>query len=257
MRLHETPSCFIEFVMPHTANQEQEHSAPRWFLRGMAGVVSIPAFILLSAYVGFAGLAREAGISASEAAFMTGFMWALPNQVVLVGAMSGGVSMLTAAIAVSLSGVRLMPMIVAWVPNVRGPRTPLWKLLLLSHFVAVTSWVVSMMRLPHLPTTARVPYFFGFAVTLATAVVTVTAVAHSAIGALPLMIAGALAFLTPVYFLISIFQTASVWSDRAAMIFGLALGPVFFLLAPGLDLLWTGVVGGTAAYLGGRWRRRA
>ena len=37
---------------------------------------------------------------------------------------------------------------------------------------------------------------------------------------------------------------------------GLLLGPLFYMLLPGLDLLWTGLVGGTLAYLGTRIARR-
>ena len=84
----------------------------RWYFRGLAAVATVPALVLMTAYVGFAGLAREAGVPALEAAFMTATIWALPNQVVLVGAITGGASVLAAAAAVTLTAVRLMPMIV-------------------------------------------------------------------------------------------------------------------------------------------------
>jgi len=222
----------------------------------MIGVASIPCLVLVSAYIGFAGLARDSGVSAFEASFMTAVVWALPNQVVLVGAMVGGVSVFTAALAVTLTAVRLMPMVVTLVPLLRSGGAPRWQILILSQWIAVTSWVVAQTRLPKLPPEARAPYFFGFAVTLATVVVTATGVAHATIGHLPDKIAGGLYFLTPIYFLVSIWGTSRLPSDRLAMLIGLVLGPVLYVYAPGPDLMLSGLGGGTAAYLIGRAMRR-
>ncbi len=73
---------------------------------------------------------------------------------------------------------------------------------------------------------------------------------------MPPMAAGALVLVTPVYFLCSLWGAARMNADKAAMISGLVLGPLFFLYFPGLDLLWTGLLGGTLAYLVTRfWRR--
>ncbi len=95
-----------------------------WYLRGVRASFSVPGLILTSAFVGFAGLAREAGLTLAEAVFMTGVVWALPAKVVLVGAILSGNSLAAATFAVALSSVRLMPMVVALVPEMRGPRTP-------------------------------------------------------------------------------------------------------------------------------------
>ena len=99
-----------------------------WFLMGTRGIVSVPAIILMSAMVGFAGLARENGITFGETVFMTATIWALPSQVVLVGAIASGTALATAAFAVSLSAVRLMPMIVTLMPVMRADNSPRWAL---------------------------------------------------------------------------------------------------------------------------------
>lgn len=233
---------------------DSDLTGARWFLRGAGAVVSIPAVILVAAFVGFAGLARESGLSLGEAVLSTATVWALPNQVVLVSALSSGTSVLTAALAVTLTAVRLMPMVVAWAPVIRDHDTPKWKLLALSHFVAVTAWVFAMSRLPELPRAARIPFFAGFALTLSLTNIIVTAVAFEMIGHMPEMLAGALFFLTPIYFLLSLWAAARHAIDRIAMVAGLILGPVFFQLMPEFDLLLSGVIGGTAAYFLGRFR---
>jgi len=229
----------------------------RWVLRGMLSVFSLPAAILVAAFIGFAGLARESGLTLAESVFMAATVWALPSQVILVGAITAGASVFAAALAVGLSAVRLMPMVVVWTPVIRDRDTPAWQLFVLSHFVAVTSWVFAMGRLPQLPRAARVPFFTGFATALATINISVVAVAYEMVGRLPEMIAGALFFLTPIYFLLSLWAASRQRADRVAMVFGLALGPVFYVLSPGFDLLWSGLIGGTAAYVIGRfgpWR---
>ena len=224
-------------------------SSLSFFLRGAAGIVSVPSIVLMTAFVGFAGLALESGITLGQSVFMTAFIWAMPSQLVLVGAMAGGTGVLSATLAVSLASIRFMPMIVAWVPVVRGPTTPKWKLMFFAHFVAITSWVLSLSYLPKLDREARLPYFAGFALTLTATCIIVTAVAYSLAAQLPAMAAGALYLLTPVYFLFSLWNAARTGPELIPLGLGMVLGPLFHLAVPEFGLLMTGLVGGTVAYL--------
>jgi hypothetical protein len=63
----------------------------------------------------------------------------------------------------------------------------------------------------------------------------------------PLLTAGLL-FLTPMSFLISTTRNCRLLSDWLALAFGVVLGPLLAWWQVGLDLLWTGIVGGSAAY---------
>jgi hypothetical protein len=83
---------------------------------------------------------------------------------------------------------------------------------------------------------------------LLTSITLAAIVGHHISTVVPQMIAGALLFLTPIYFLLSLLGSMPLASDRLAIIFGLALGAPVYLLAPGIDLLLTGLVGGTLAY---------
>lgn len=229
-----------------------ETTALGWFVRGMTQVASVPAFILMAAFVGFAGLARDSGVAAHEAVMMTAFVWALPAMVVLVGAIQSQASLAATMLAVALSSVRLLPMVVSLIPVLRGERTPKIVLYALSHFVAVTAWVFAMHRLPTLPRHARVPYFAGFAMTLTTSSMIVTAVAHVAAGKLPVVFAAALTLLTPLYFVVSLWGAARVPADKFALVLGMAVWPVFHRFDPDYALIWTGLAGGTLAYGAGR-----
>lgn len=231
-----------------------------WFRRGARAAFSVPGLILAGAFVGFAGLARDAGLTLAQTVFMTGIVWALPGKVVLVGAILAGNSLPAAAFAVALSSVRLAPMVVALTPEMRTAKTPAWVLYALSHFVAVTSWVLAMEQFRRVPRSMRTSYYAGLGTTLVLVNMAVVAVVFLIAGRLPPAVSAALFFLTPMYFLTSLWGSARERAGQMAMIFGLALGPVFHLLTPDFDLLAAGMVAGLAAFgvhLVHRRRRRA
>lgn len=224
-------------------------SARHWYLRGVRGAVSVPGLILASAFVGFASLARDAGLTLLQTVFMTGIVWALPANVVLIGAILAGASLPAAAFAVALSSIRLTPMVVALVPEMRAPGTRRWVLYLLSHFVAVTSWVIAMDRLRDIPRERRTAFYLGLGSTLVLVNMIVVAVVFLIAGQLPAPISAALFLLTPMYFLTSMWGSAREHAGHVAMLLGLVLGPIFHIYAPGFDLLLAGLIGGFAAWL--------
>lgn len=227
-----------------------------WCLRGVRAAASIPALILATAFIGFAGLAKEAGVSLAQAIFMTGMVWALPAKVVLLGAIMSGSALPAAAFAVALSSIRLTPMVVSLVPEMRSSTTRPWVLYLLSHFVAVTSWVLALENLPSVPRERRTAYYFGLGLSLIVFTMAVVVVVYLVADALPPALSAALLLLTPMYFLTSLWGSARERAGHVAMVAGLVLGPLFHLAVPGFDLLATGVVGGGAAYLWHRASRR-
>jgi predicted branched-subunit amino acid permease len=244
--------------MPDDATPPAPTIADRrhWYLRGVRAAVSIPGLILASAFVGFAGLAKEAGLTLAETVFMTGVVWALPGKVVLIGAILSGASLPAAAFAVALSSVRLMPMVVALVPELKGRHTPKWVLYVLSHFVAVTSWVIAMERLGGIPRAMRAIWYTGIGSTLVLANMGVVAVVFLVADRLPSAVSAALFLLTPMYFLTSLWGSARERAGHVAMVLGLGLGPLFHMFVPQYDLLAAGLIGGIAAYAFHRLSRR-
>lgn len=227
-----------------------------WYLRGARVAISIPAAILASSFIGFAALAIDAGISAPHAIFMTGLIWALPAKVVLIGAIVAGNSLPVAAFAVALSSVRLTPMVVALIPEIRTRRTRKITLYILAHFVAVTSWVVAMERIREVPWPMRTAWYGGLGSTLIAICVGVVSAVYAVAESLPPIVSAGLLMLTPMYFLTSLWGSARERAGNAAMLLGLILGPTFSYLVPQFALLATGIVGGTIAYLGHRITRR-
>lgn len=220
----------------------------RWFLRGASKAASVPGLILCTAHVGFAGLAQEAGITMAQAVFMVASIWALPGMVVLIGAVLSGAGLLAVAFAVGLSSVRLTPMVVALVPEMRGPKTSRLTLYLLAHFIAVTSWVIAMDTMRSVPRDMRTSYYAGLGATLVLASMIVVAVVYSVLDSLPPAVAAGLFLLTPMYFLTSLWGSAREQAAHIAMVLGLVIGPVLHVVTPGFDLLGAGLIGGGLAY---------
>jgi predicted branched-subunit amino acid permease len=183
-------------------------------------------------------------------------IWALPAQVILVGTMASGANIAACFLAVTLSSIRMMPMVASVVPEMRTKRTPTWLLLILSHFVAITAWVFAITTLRNVPRQHRAIYFAGFGVTLTLSGTLVVAIFYGIAASFPPLIAGVLFFLTPVYFNASIWASAGQPVVKLAFVMGVILGPLLALVTPEFDVLYAGIGGGTLAYLIDRWRRK-
>jgi predicted branched-subunit amino acid permease len=242
--------------MPMSAEQRIERGGLSWFLTGMRGVLSLPAIILMTSYVGFSAFALEAGLTRSEAVVMTLGVWALPSQMILVGSMLGGANIAASFLAVTLSAIRMMPMVASIVPEMRTSKTPVWLLLFLSHFIAITSWVFASTHLKEVPKAHRVSYFAGFAMTLTLSNTAIVGISYGIVSQFPPVVAGALFMLTPVYFISSIWASARQPVVKLAFVIGIVSGPLLALVVPQIDVLVAGIGGGTIAYLADRYRRR-
>ncbi|MGA8592809.1 MAG: AzlC family ABC transporter permease [Pseudolabrys sp.] len=180
-----------------------------------------------------------------------------PAQVILISALGAGSALFEAALAVSLSAIRLLPMVIALLPLIRRPDTRLRDLLLPTHFTSVSMWVESLRLLPTQSREYRIAFCNGLSVGFLTAATSCGFVGYYLAAGLPPLLAGALLFLTPMSFLMSTARNAQMLVDRLALVFGLLLGPTLSLLDVGLDIMWTGVVGGTVAYAVHRLREAA
>jgi predicted branched-subunit amino acid permease len=208
----------------------------------------IPALILGLSFVGFGALAKSTGFGLLPAVYATIFIFALPGQVVLVDQVTRGLPLLTTALAVSLTSVRFLPLTLAILPQLRRTQGGRPVDYVASHFVAVTLWIESMRRIPTLPYQMRVAYYFGLALILVGAATAGTVIGYAASGFLPKSVAASLLFVTPLYFMLGMMSAVRRRSEYIPLVLGFALGPVFHILVPSLDLIVTGVIGGSAAY---------
>ncbi len=224
------------------------------FWRGWLAMYSVPALVLYAGILGYGAFAREAGLTLGQALALPIFLQALPAQVVLADHAARGASMAAAALAVSLTAVRFLPMTVVLMPWLKGHGGPRWHELLVVHFVAVTVWIEGLKRLPHVPPEVRLVHYLGIGFGIITGTLIATAAGYLAAGAVPPWVSAALLFTMPLTFLLAMIETARARSDTLAIVFGVFLAPFAFLWLPGIDLLVTGIAGGTIAWALGRGR---
>jgi predicted branched-subunit amino acid permease len=216
--------------------------------------LSIFAYVLFGTYIGIGALAYDFNFSLTWVTLSTLLVWAGPAQVILISTLGGGAQLIEVAIAVGLSGVRLLPMVVALMPVLRGPNTKAYRLLLPAHFTAVSMWVESMRLAPQIAVERRIPFVNGIATGYLMSSVIATVLGYYLAARLPTLFTAALLFLTPISFLVSIVRNSNLLVDRLALIFGLVLGPVLAYRNIELDVMWAGIAGGTIAYLAHRVR---
>ena len=222
-----------------------------------SAATSVFSAVLFGTYIGIGALAHDLGFSLPWTMLSTVLVWAGPAQVILISALASGAAPAEVAIAVGLSGVRLLPMVVALLPVMRTAHTPARHLLLPTHFTAISMWIESMRLLPTVPRERRVAYANGLGTGFMTVALGATVLGFYLAAELPVLFAAALLFLTPMAFLVSTARNARVLVDRLALGFGLVIGPLLAWWDVGLDLLWTGIVGGSLAYGVHRLRQTA
>lgn len=231
-----------------------ESSAAAFFGGVKSALTSVFFLVLAGTYVGMGALAHDFGFSSWWLALSTVLVWAAPAQVILISALGAGSALIEAALAVSLSAIRLFPMVVALLPLLRGEGTRLRDLLLPAHFTSVSMWVESIRLLPGLPRERRIAFCNGLSVGYMSTAASFGFVGYYLAAELPPLLAGALLFLTPMSFLLSTARNAKAMMDKLALVLGLLLGTILTATHVQLDLMWTGIGGGTLAYVVHRLR---
>ncbi|MBI1201380.1 MAG: branched-chain amino acid ABC transporter permease [Rhodopseudomonas sp.] len=216
---------------------------------------SVFCMVMAGTYVGLGALAHDFGLSALWLTVSTLMIWAGPAQVILISALGTGAAPIEVAIGVALTGIRLLPMVVALLPLLKGPQTRLRDLLLPAHFTSVSMWVESLRLLPGMARDHRIAFCNGLSVGFNATAVVAGLFGYFLAAKLPLLFAGALLFLTPMSFLVSTARNARTLMDRLALALGLVFGTVLAASHVELDLMWSGLGGGTIAYLVHRFRR--
>jgi predicted branched-subunit amino acid permease len=124
----------------------------------------------------------------------------------------------------------------------------------LVQMLSINSWAAGLRRFPAISPELRQRYYIVFASICMASGLLGTAIGFLGVGLLPRPIALGLIFLNPLFFAI-LLAGAQGLSASTALLIGAPLGVLFHLIAPDLDLLITGVVGGTLAFLVGKMRQ--
>jgi len=223
-------------------------------MRSVASTVM--TLVLFATYLGIGALAHDTHFSLGWVLASTLFVWAGPAQIILISTLASGATVVQAAIAVTVSAIRLFPMVVSVLPMVRTRETKRRRLVLVTHFIAVTLWVECFRLLPQVRHERRIAFTHGLGVGLLAVCLVATTLGYGLAANLPQLFGAAILLLTPLAFLLSTARNCRQLADVLALVLGLALFPLASLLHTGVDILISGVSAGTIAYAAHWWRER-
>ena len=223
---------------------------------GIRAALGVPGAVMAGSFLGFGALLAGNDHGIAEGMLVTLIMWAMPAQVVLVQLWGQGAPLLAIALAVTLTSVRLMPMVISILPYVRLKATPRWQLYLLAHFIAVTVWILALIHLDRLARPRRLPFLLGLGGMLLASMLAIQSIGYYLAHYLPVWLAAGLVFLTPSYFFISLFTGARRAMDYMAIALGSLIAPLAYRYFPDLDMVIAGIGGGTLAWIIGHLRQR-
>ncbi len=222
--------------------------AAAFFAGWRAAWTSVFGLVLVGTYVGVGALAHNYGFSIGWLLLSTLLMWAGPAQVILISALGAGTTPLAAALAVGLSGVRLLPMVITLLALIKRGDTRARDLILPAHLTAVSMWVESLRLLPGVPRAERIAFANGLGLAFMAAAHAGSVLGYYAAASLPPLLTAVLLFLTPMSFLVSTARNSKLLAERLALGLGLVVGPLLAYWQVGLDLMWTGIIAGSAGY---------
>ena len=233
----------------------QWNSRLRAFAWGASSIAStVLTMVLFATYLGIGALAHDSHFSLAWALASTAFVWAGPAQIILITTLGSGATIIQAALAVTVSAVRLFPMVVSVLPMMRTPQTKRRHLILVAHLTAITLWVECFRFLPQVPRERRIAFVHGLGFGLVVVCLTATTVGYTLAANLSPLLGAGILMLTPLAFLFSTARNCRELADVVALVLGLALFPLATKLNSGLDILVSGLTAGTIAY-GVHWLR--
>jgi predicted branched-subunit amino acid permease len=218
---------------------------------------TVLALVLFATYLGIGALAHDTRFSLGWVLASTLLIWAGPAQIILISTLGSGATVVQAAVAVTVSAIRLFPMVVSVLPMLRTPQTKRRHLVFATHFIAVTIWVECYRLLPKVPRERRITFVHGLGCGLLTVCMIATTLGYLLAANLPPLFAAAILMLTPLAFLLSTARNCRQISDILALVLGIALYPLVASFNTGVDILISGMSAGTIAYGVHWWRERS
>jgi predicted branched-subunit amino acid permease len=225
------------------------HSPFRAFAWGLRSITqTILTIVLFVTYLGIGALAHDTHFSLAWTLASTLFVWAGPAQIILITTLGSGATVIQSAIAVTVSAVRLFPMVVSVLPLMRTPKTKRRELIFAAHLTAVTLWVECHRFLPQVPRERRIAFVHGLGFGLVSVCLTSNTIGYFLAANLTQTLGAAILLLTPLSFLLSTARNSRETADMVALVLGLVLYPVAARMNSGLDILVSGLIAGTIAY---------
>lgn len=217
--------------------------------------LSLPAFILFFTMMGFGSFARSTGFDIEMAVVASLFIWGLPGQLVMAELTATGQPIFAIIFACSLANARFLPMVVSFLPTISRPNAKFGQLVLDAQLLSINSWAMCLREFPNIDPKQRRRYFVVFASIILIAAIIGTAIGHTVSVLLPQPLVLGLIFTSPLFFAL-VLSAVPALSHRLALLSGCLIVPLANEWFPSIDLLLTGIIGGSAAFLIGKSKRK-
>lgn len=224
-------------------------------LKALKDSLSLPAFILFFTMMGFGSFARSTGFDIDMAIAASLFIWGLPGQLVMVELSATGQPIIAIIVACSLANARFLPMVVSFLPTISHPKTKFPQLLLDAQLLSINSWAMCLREFPAIDPAQRRRYFVVFALVILLAALIGTAIGHAVSVLLPQPLVLGLIFTSPLFFAL-VLSAVPALSHRLALLSGCLIVPFMYAWLPSIDLLLTGLIGGSMAFFAGKSGRK-
>src|SRR4030081_1475404 len=184
-------------VAPPPLDSQKWQSPLRAFAWGVRSVATtVLTLVLFATYLGIGALAHDSHFSLGWVLSSSLLVWAGPAQIILISTLGSGATAVQAAIAVTVSAIRLFPMLVSVLPLMKTPQTKRRHLVLATPFMAVTLWVECFRLLPQVPRQRRIAFTHGLGVGLCSVCLVANTLGYEPAANLPQLFAAAILLLT-------------------------------------------------------------
>ena len=223
----------------------------KYFYQGLKSLISSrsPAIALACSFVALGALMHNAGFNIQQSTASSFFTYALPGQLVMTESFLVGSSLINIFLSVWLVNFRLYPMSVALVPILKHKSQPRWKYYLSCHFLAISSWLIAKDLCKKIDKKYRIDFWIGVGCGTWSTAVIMTIAGYSLTDYLNKDMMIGLAIVNPVYFFCMMTGAMKNLSMNIAIIGGVILGPIVYLISAEWAVLFAGLIAGTIAFL--------
>jgi predicted branched-subunit amino acid permease len=140
-------------------------------------------------------------------------------------------------------------MTVSLFPILKHKSQPKWKYYLSCHFLAISSWLIAKDLCTKIDKKYRIDFWIGVGCGTWSTAVIMTIVGYSLTDYLNKEMMIGLAIVNPVYFFCMMTGAMKNLSMNIAVIGGIILGPIVYLISAEWAILFAGLIAGTTAFL--------
>jgi predicted branched-subunit amino acid permease len=219
------------------------------FKNGCLVGIGIPGISLAASFFALGALFKNTGLNAFQSFLSTLISFALPGQVVMAETLIVHGTFLNIFLSVYLTNARLYPMTLNLIPIIREQNRPKWHYLLVSHFIAVTSWVHMLNNYKTIKEGDRFSFYFGLGLVLWVMSTISTVVGFYTAGIISKNLFIAIIYLNPIYFMCMIVIGLNKKYIVSTVVLSVILSPLLFILTPSWSVLIAGLASGIISYV--------